>query len=671
MDKMKNFVRGIGGKLTLSVILLMSLSVGAIAFFTFMSSSKALQSQVEESLVVQANDVANYVDVYFERVFDDLKAIAEREEIQGMDQDVQMNYLQERLAKTKEYQTFAIVRENGLATFLEGDELDLNERTYIQDGFAGKTAVSDVLTSLLTGEPAIIAVTPIQTVTGENALLLVHIDGYFLSDVTEDIKVGENGFALILSSDGTMMGHKNREWVKEHINFINEAATNGTFIGEGGALRDTVVPNESGIATYTSSSGGQRYIGFATLNTGWKVGVVALEEEFLAALQDMKQTVFIATAIILLLATIVTYIISQTIARPIVGIAKVSETLASGDFTQDVNARYKNRKDEIGILANSLQNMKDNTQQLMHEVTAGAMQVEAATMSMGLGVDEMQSMTNNIVSAVSEVSSGAMAQATMAEESSQSMEQMSQGIQNVAEVASTIVGNVDFIQQKMEEGKQAVQNSVNQMHSIQDGTEKELAIIQHLEKESLEIGQISKMITDIADQTNLLALNASIEAARAGEAGKGFAVVADEVRKLSEQTATSASQINHLISNVQSYTKEAVQAAQGGAQNIVTGISTIEQVGNRFNEVADAITKITVEIEQMSAAAEQMSANTEEVSAAMEEMAATARTANNYVQDVTIAIQNQQQTVTNINNETEKLEEMASHLKQSVQNFKI
>ncbi|KAF0118728.1 MAG: methyl-accepting chemotaxis protein [Rhodospirillaceae bacterium] len=57
-------------------------------------------------------------------------------------------------------------------------------------------------------------------------------------------------------------------------------------------------------------------------------------------------------------------------------------------------------------------------------------------------------------------------------------------------------------------------------------------IVQGLANAANKIGEVVKLINDIASQTNLLALNATIEAARAGDAGKGFAVVANEVKSL-------------------------------------------------------------------------------------------------------------------------------------------
>ena len=93
--------------------------------------------------------------------------------------------------------------------------------------------------------------------------------------------------------------------------------------------------------------------------------------------------------------------------------------------------------------------------------------------------------------------------------------------------------------------------------------EKTDARINALSEAATRIGNVVKLITDIAEQTNLLALNATIEAARAGEAGRGFAVVASEVKTLATQTAKATEDISEQIAEMQAATREFVQRDQG------------------------------------------------------------------------------------------------------------
>lgn len=668
--KKNMWIKGIGGKLVVAIIALVFVTCGTLGASTMISSTKAVDEQVESNLVSRAADVSKYIEEHFQLTLVEVEAIAEQEAIRSMNFEDQKKYLTKRLADNENYLGFGIITADGVAHYLDDTIADLGDRAYVQEGFTGKSVMSDITISRVTGEPVILIVSPIDTVTGEKALLLARIDGYYLSKIVEDIKVGESGYAFMLDGKGTIIGHNNHDYVKEQYNPIEAAKETGKVTGRALAAQE-MIDHTQGYFSFQNDETGTNLLGYHTLENGWKMGVIALEGEMMSGLSRLKVNFIITTVVVTILGLLISFAISRSVSRPLRHVLRITEGLSEGDFTHEIPDKYLKRHDEMGTMSKALDQMTDNMREMISQVGQEATAVNEASCDLMRDVHAVTKQSKQIAGAINEVDRGAQSQTAMAEESASAMEQMALGVQNVAEVASTIATNTQFISQKIRESNKAVQHSITRMNEIQQGTSLEIENIRKLEQESEEISLISKMITDISDQTNLLALNASIEAARAGDAGKGFAVVAEEVRKLSEQTAESATKINVLIERVQSYTLEVVKAAEMGEENVERGLVSIETLGERFDEMVHAVGEISSQIEEMNASAEQMSANTEEVSASMEEMAATAHAASDYVHDVTDATTKQTKTVQMMNDQTVKLSEMAKRLYGATQKFKL
>lgn len=663
-------IKSIGAKLILSILVLLTITCIALGISSYKNSSSALQDQVESKFVWKAQDVSVYMEEVFKRLFIEVESIADQAVLQEMNLEQQFTYLNKQLEERTDYLAFGIIDENGTSHYSDGTTADLADREYVINAFNGETTMSDILISRVTNEPVIMIATPIDTLNGEKALLIARIDGYMLSDVVKEIHVGETGYALIVNEDGTIQGHANEEYVKNETNFITLSKENGEMKGEATAI-EKIISNDLGFFQFKNDEGVQQFVGYHTLNNGWRLAVIADRDEMMSGLKDLNRDTIISTFIFLIIGVVLAFLVSRSISRPIKELVNVSECLATGDFTNEIPAKQKHRQDELGMLARSLYKMIDNMKETITKVNSNSMLVNEASYELLEEVNKVTTITNTIVDTMIEVENGSVTQSKMADEGAYTMEQMAIGIQKVAEVSGSVAEHTQQIEQQIYNGNRAINESIQQMSAIQEGTSLELDIIRKLEEESKEIGLISKMITDISEQTNLLALNASIEAARAGDAGKGFAVVAGEVRNLSEQTANSAAQINALIEKVQGYTAQAVKAAESGEENVQRGLSTIHSVESRFKDIVIEVEKITHEIEQLSASTQEMSANTEEVCASIEEISAKASSSVEHVQEVTNSTRSQKVAIDIMDKQAKQLSYMAEDLKTAISQFKI
>jgi methyl-accepting chemotaxis protein len=165
-----------------------------------------------------------------------------------------------------------------------------------------------------------------------------------------------------------------------------------------------------------------------------------------------------------------------------------------------------------------------------------------------------------------------------------------------------------------------------------------------------KIGNVVKLIHNIAGQTNLLALNATIEAARAGDAGRGFAVVASEVKALAIQTAKATEDISSQILEVQNSTGKAVEA--------------IGRIAHRMGEINNYTSAVADSIQEQAVA-------TDQISQSVASAANGAKMIVSVLSEVTDATVETQQSAQTVLTASESVEEMAANLRNEVEGFLI
>lgn len=683
-------MKSIKTKLILIIgILIMSFSI-IIGTLSYSSSIRAVEHEVESALMSAAQEGAMIVSSKIETQLTFLETISENYIItDDTPLSEKLAFLQKE-AERMGFDNLAIVDLKGEALKSDGETTNVFDREYFKKAVKGISNASDIIISSITGEPIVIYAVPIKRNNQVTGIIYGVRNGAELSNITNQIKYGDHGYAYMINKDGTTIAHSNIDLVLNFDNIIENAKENVDLKQLATIMEEEMLNRKAGVGSYVYN-GVEKVMGYSPVpGTDWSLAVTTDIDEVYHSIYQTRNIIFLSLGALIIIGLIVAIILGRSISKPIIYGVAYTEKLAEGDFTAEIPPLFRKRKDEIGRLAQAFAGMRDNLKGLIQQAVAASETVGASSQELSASIDEVSTSIQSQASALDEVSSsmeeisanavtinenmqytvkdvGTIVD-TMGEvekiiaENSSNLENINYSIGDILSAIDRAVNSLEAVyqdtvsaageanetQELAVEGKKALDKTVRQMEAIQTMIVDLSEVIDNLGTSAVQIGEITDLIKDVAEQTNLLALNASIEAARAGEHGRGFAVVAQSIGDLAQESQNAAKDISKVIVSIQNEIDKAVKRSNAGrrvAQNgakVARGTSAsldrifdaIKNTSEFANKITDEMNLQTQDFGSIREAANVISDKVSSLMAAMEEETASATEIKNRIDSI-------------------------------------
>lgn len=310
------------------------------------------------------------------------------------------------------------------------------------------------------------------------------------------------------------------------------------------------------------------------------------------------------------------------LSRPLRRVSGVLQQMAAGNY--DIELETRRSRDEVGAIWDATEHFRDaliEGERLKSEqaaIDARAEESKRAMLNELAEAFEAQviGVVRSVSAAAAQLEKHAAAMTAAAEATnykslavSSASDQATNNVHTVASAAEQLSASIREIGQQVTNAAAIASEGAQQAGST-------VQVVRGLDESAQRIGEVIRLINDVAAQTNLLALNATIEAARAGEAGKGFAVVAMEVKNLAAQTAKATEEIAAQINAVQAATGDVVRAIEGISETIARIDEISATIASSVEEQGAATGEIARNVQQAAQGTQEVSANISDVTQA-------------------------------------------------------
>ncbi len=529
------------------------------------------KTMFKESTDQSVTYVANDIDAWFDSIIplvnllaDSLRYVEDSETMLDMFKDIQ---------KGSDLILFAFFADTtpyylGGHFIIDGEfavDYDQTKRPWYINAMANpnKVMLTDPYVDTLTG---ITVVTFSRTVTSASGEMLgvgcidIRLDA--LNTILEKYSKSLESHLSLVLADGRYVTHSDPKYiVSDSYNFLNSIKSS--------SIKQSILQGNSffqyeGDHFYASKKTG---LGWYVIDTGENLFV-----------QRRTKMLSIAAFIAVMFIFACQFALVNKIVIPLTKVLSHAGhnmgEMSRGNFCVEFDEKSKARRDEVGVLARS-------TDEMSHALSTTLIQIQNNSNAINGLMKEMHDGNQNLAARTE-------TQSSSLEEVASSIEQMTAAVRQTSENAKAIEGDSNRMKEVSHSGVEISRETITNMQDIYDASKK--------------ISDITTVIENIAFQTNILALNAAVEAARAGEQGKGFAVVASEVRNLAQNTANSVKDITSLIDDVVTKIDKGREASEKSGVLLEETEQLVTKVVDFLNDISTSIIEQSNGIEQINSA---------------------------------------------------------------------
>lgn len=208
-------------------------------------------------------------------------------------------------------------------------------------------------------------------------IVTVDLDLRWLKTLVDSIDIIDNGFAFLLSKQGTFLTHPNESFIMNESVFSLALENNRPDLGD---IGKRMINGETGFINYEPLGGdGDSWLYYTELpSSDWSLGIVFPEDELFADLHSLFTILMLLAIGGIILIFIVITVISKHITLPIQKLATVSEQFGTGVF--DIALPPIKNNDEIGRLTHAFEVMKNELKTYiknLEEATAAKNKIES------------------------------------------------------------------------------------------------------------------------------------------------------------------------------------------------------------------------------------------------------------------------------------------------------